>query len=237
MTLVSSIIASAYRESNLTGVGRALTSGQETEALSLLDGLLPATIGNEAGQELADLNIGGQYDNLYWDYLPENARLVLNLSGGRTLKLCPLPYDGQRLAAVDAAGSLSGSPLTLDGNGRKIEGAATLVLDTDGETREWFYRADLGDWVRINNLALVDEFPLPRTFDDYFSILLAMRLNPRHGRELAQSSASWLQSMANRLEARYRRPRPIQDSGSLGLLGQRRNYGYGYGPRTGWLGW
>lgn len=235
MTLVSSIITSAYRESNLTGVGRALTSAQETEALSLLNGLLPATIGNEAGQELTDLNIGGEYEDYYCEYVLENMRLVLNLAGGRTLKLHPRPYDGQRLAAVDAGGSLATNNLTLDGNGRKIEGGATLVLDTNGETREWFYRADLGDWKRIDSLELADDFPLPREFDDYFSILLAMRLNPRHGRELAASSAAWLESMANRLEARYRRPRDQQDWGSLGLLGQKRNYGYG--SWTNWRGW
>ncbi|AZI37074.1 hypothetical protein NT2_01_04670 [Caenibius tardaugens NBRC 16725] len=219
MATVNDIITAAYRESNLTGVGRSLTSAQSDEGLTLLDSLLPATMGQEVGQELTDLNIGGQHDNAVHDYVPENVRLILN-GGAQSLALDPRPYDGQRLAVVDVAGNLSANPLTLTGNGRLVEGAASLVLNTNSLRREWFYRADRGSWTRIDALALSDEFPFPREFDDYFSILLAMRLNPRHGRDLAQSSASWLESQASRLAARYRRPRPVQDWGSRGLLGQ-----------------
>jgi hypothetical protein len=213
----SETIVSAYRESNLVGVGRSLTSGQEAEGLTLLNGLLPATIGSEAGEELADINIGGPTDLIALEYAPVNARLVLNLAAGRTINLHPKPHDGQRLAVVDAGGNLSTANLTLDGNGRLIEGASSLVLNTDGEAREWFYRADLGDWKRLSSLDLADDLPFPREFDDYFSILLAMRLNPRHGRELAASSMAWLQAQANRLEARYRRPRPFQDYATIGM--------------------
>lgn len=235
MTLVSSIIVNAYRESNLTGVGRSLTSNQETEGLSLLNGLIPATIGQEVGQELYDINVGGQYDWPIWDYAPENVRLVLNSGAPQTLYLHPKPYDGQRLAVADAGQTLASSNLTLNGNGRQIEGAATLVLDTDGLCAQWLYRGDLGNWVRIEGLELTDAMPLPIEFDDYFAILLAMRLNPRHGRELASSSAVWLERQSNALQARYRRPRDVQDWGSLGLLGQRRTWDTGFGPR--WRGW
>lgn len=222
MATASDIIQQAYRESNLVAAGATPTTVESAEALTILNGLLPATIGQEVGQELSDINIGGEFEDRFCEYVPENARLVLNLSGGRTLRLHPRPYDGQRLAVVDAGEILSANPLTLDGNGRLIEGSPSLVLNTDGARGEWLYRADMGTWVRIAGLALVDDFPFPPEFDDYFSILLAMRLNPRHGRELAQSSASWLESQANRLEARYRRPRDKQDWGSLGLLHQRR---------------
>lgn len=234
-TTASDILVAAYRESNLTGVGRALTSAQETEGLTILNGLLPATVGQEIGQELSDLNIGGEYEDYFWEYVPQNVRLVLNIGSPRTLKLHPRPYNGQRLAVADAGETLGTSSLTLDGNGRLIEGDPTIILDESGMVREWIYRADLGQWLRLDSLELTSDMPFPREFDDYWSILLAMRLNPRHGRELAQSSATWLQSMASRLEARYRRPRDQQDWGSLGLLGQRRNDGNAYWGR--WGGW
>lgn len=235
MGTASEIIVAAYRESNLRGVGQSLTTAQEAEGLTLLNNLLPATIGQEIGQEFKDLNIGGEYEDYFWEYVPENVRLVLNVGSPRTLRLHPRPYDGQRLAVADAGETLATSNLTLDGNGRLIEGASSVVLSTSGMVREWIYRADLGQWLRVTDLDLADSMPFPREFDDYWSILLAMRLNPRHGRELAASSAGWLQSMRNRLKARYRRPRDQQDWGSLGLLGQHRNDGYAYWGR--WGGW
>lgn len=236
MTTASELITSAYRESNLVGVGRSLSTAQQTEGLTLLNNLIPATIGQEIGEEFCDMNVGGEYDDDYnWEWLPENVRLVFNTGSAQTFKLHPRPYDGQRLAVTDPGSNLATANVTLDGNGRTIEGTATVVLATDGLNASWLYRADLGNWVRITDLALGDTLPIPREFDDYFSILLAMRLNPRHGRELAQSSASWLQSQANRLEARYRRPRDQQDWGSLGLLGQ--TDGYLNGSFSRWRGW
>lgn len=225
MATASETIIGAYRELNLRAAGQALTSVQETEGLELLNEIIPATIGQEAGQELCDLNIGGEYDDdIIWEWVPENVRLVINAGAQSTLKLHPKPYDGQRVAVSDPNNVLASANLTLDGNGRSIEGAATLVLSTDGLDAEWMYRADLGNWVRITSLVAGDELPFPRDFDAYFRILLAMRLAPRHGRELAQSSAVYLQSMEGKIQARYRRPRDQQDWGSLGLLGQRQTF-------------
>lgn len=230
MATATETIDSAYRESNLIAVGASASTAQQAEALPLLNSIILSAVGNDAGQELADITIGGTYDQseVVRTYIPENARLALNLSGGMTFNLHPRPYDGQRVALVDAAGNLATNNVTLDGNGRMIEGTATLTLNTDGESRQWLYRADLGDWVRLTSLVAADDLPFPTEFDDYFAILLALRLNPRHGRELTQSSGVWLETTAKRLEARYRRPRPLQDWGSLGLLGQRR-YLYGRG--------
>jgi len=235
MTLASEIIISAYRESNLRAVGQSLTTAQETEGLTLLNNVFLASMGQEIGQEFVDYNIGGEFEDFIWDYVPENVRLVLNVGSARTLKLHPKPYDGQRLAVTDPAGNLATANVTLDANGRTIEGAATLVLNTNGLDAQWIYRADLGNWVRITGLAASDTVPFPQEFDDYFTILLAMRLNPRHGRELAASSATWLQSQSQRLEARYRRPRDQQDWGSLGLLGQSNFIDNGRWAR--WRGW
>lgn len=228
MTTAGAIITRAFRESNLVAVGATATTAEVAEALGLLNSVLLATMGSEAGQEITDLAIGGPYDQAAWvsEYVPEDVRLTLDLDASRTLLLHPLPYDGQRLAVADAGNNLATYNVTLDGNGRRIESATTVVLATDGLARQWFYRADLGEWKRVDGLVEADEFPFPAEFDDYFAILLAMRLNPRHGRELAQSSAVWLERQANKLEARYRRPRPTQDWGTLGLINQR---GLAYG--------
>lgn len=227
MTLASEAIDRAYREVNLIAAGANAPTVQQTEALTLLNGILSATFGFAAGEELRDLNIGGEYDESWAlnTYAPENVRLVLNLGAARTISLHPQPYEGQRLAVADAGANLATYPLTLDGNGRRIETTATLVLNTSSLAAQWFYRADTGNWQRLELLEVGDDLPFPVEFDDYFVILLAMRLSPRHGRELMQSSAVWLDSMSTQLQARYRRPRPVQDWGSLGLLHQRENIG------------
>lgn len=226
MTLASEAIQRAHRESNLIAAGASPTTTQAAEGLVLLNNILTATLGFAAGEELTDINIGGEHDQAWTtnDYIPQNARLVLNLTSSRTLNLHPSPYEGQRVAIVDTGGNLATANLTLDGNGRRIESATTAVLSTNSLSREWFYRADTGNWTRLAVLSDSDSLPFPGEFDDYFIILLAMRLNPRFGRQLAVESSAWLQSTSARLEARYRRPRPVQDWGSLGLLDQSRAY-------------
>jgi len=226
MTTVAAIIRRAYRESNLLGINAQLTAEQETEGLDLLNGLIPATIGQEVGGVLRDLAIGGEYDRsaVTSDWVPENARLILNLNGAYTFRLHPNPYEGQRLALADVAGNLATYNVVLDGNGRKIEGAPSLTLSTNGQMSEWLYRADLADWVKIATLATTDQMPFPVEFDDYFRILLAMRLNPAYGQQIQIDSATWLQAQATRLQARYRRPRDLQDWGTYGLLNQHERH-------------
>lgn len=225
MALVSDIIRRGYRRSNLVPLAQvALNANQLTEGLEHFNGVLLSALGNDIGAELRDLNVGGANDMSQYatEWIPDCARLVLNLSGGRTMKLHPCPYEGQRLALIDVAGNLGANNLTLDGNGRKIEGVAALVLNANGIDRQWLYRADIGDWVKITALVAADTFPLPLEFEDYFVTQTAVRLNPQYGQALPDQVALSLKEAERRISARYRRPQPVQDSGSLGLLGQNR---------------
>lgn len=224
MTLVSDIITRAHRESNLIPLVAAPNANQTAEALPLLNEQLLAALGFEAGDDIADLNIGGQYDQSAYaaQWVPMNARLILNLTAPTSFKLHPQPYDGQRLAFADAANNLATNPLTLDGNGRLIEGNPTIVLDTDGDSRQWLYRGDIAAWTKISALLATDAMPFPQEFDSFFTTRLAMRLNPRYGQSLAQETIAELTRIEGKLRSRYRKPRPVQDMATLGLLGSRR---------------
>lgn len=227
MTLASSIILDAYRESNLIPLVSSPSTAQVTEALRRLNGLLLSTVGNEAGNDLVDLNIDGAFDELtvVADWVPINARLVLNLTASRSISLDPYARDGQRLAVVDILGNLATFPLTLDGNGRLIEGADTLVLDEDALVAQWMYRADIGSWVRIAGLEEDDEIPFPGEFDDYFITMLAMRLNPRYGQELPPLTAQALTRSRSQLRARYNKPQEmLSDVDTRGMLSERWYY-------------
>lgn len=223
MTTLSSIITAAYRESNLVAIVSTPSTLEQAEALSLLNSIILSVVGNEVGQELSDLMIDGEFDQseVVSDWCPENVRLICNLNGGRTVSLMPNPYEGQRVAVVDAKGNFSTSNLVLDANGRKIEGAATLTLTTNSTASQWLYRADTANWTKITSLLSSDQMPFPVEFDDYFITRLAMRLNPRHGRNLAPETAQALVRAEQQIAARYRRPREQQDLGTFGLLGQR----------------
>jgi hypothetical protein len=52
--------------------------------------------------------------------------------------------------------------------------------------------------------------PFPDKFDDMFMILLAMRLSPRYGRELSESSVATLKHTRREFIARYLQSRPLE---------------------------
>jgi hypothetical protein len=220
---VSTIITRAYRVSNIIPRVASTDTNQDNEALDILNPLILSVVGYEAGRELADLNIGGEWDqaNICSQWIPENVRLILNLSAAESLDLHPQPYNGQRLAVADAGNNLATYNLTLDGNGRTIEGAATLTLSTGGMARQWLYDAASANWVKITALTTADSMPFPQDFDRYFVNMLAMELNPSYGQSLSPESTAAMRRAESILKARYRRPRDAQELPTLGLLGQR----------------
>lgn len=221
---VGSLLTEALKLSGLVPATGTPRQAQVIEALRRLNESLDILLGNEAGSELAEMNIGGSYDETPTNWLPANVRIILNLASAKTLKLSPQPHDGQRLALVDAGGNLATYNLTLDGNGRTIESSSTLALSTNGTARQWFYRADTGNWVRISDVALDSDPPLPREYDDLLIAMTAMRLNPSASAGILQAVP--VERTRSKLRSRYRMPRPAQELGTLGLLGSReRAYG------------
>lgn len=238
MTLVSSIIQDAYRESNMLPLGKPPSDLQNTEALRLYNALLGAIYGGDAGEPLTDWPLGNFGRSASTDKLPYNLdqlnrpafnlRLLAVNDAAMTVYLAPQPSDGARYGVADPFNRLSAFPLTLDGNGRTIEGAATLLVDADGTNREWLYRGDLGAWLRITGVELTTENPFPAEFDAMFVILLAMRLSPRYGRALDEASAAILKQGRQKFVARYLQSRPLvaDDSISWPFMSLQ-SFGYG----------
>lgn len=225
MTLISSIISDAFREGNILPLGKDPTSAQSTEALRLFQGLVDSIYGGDAGEFLTDWPLGnygretpGYALSLTDDQINHpgiNRRLLATQEAARTVYLTLYPQDGARMGIADPFGRLAAYPITLNANGREIEGSATLTLNTNGTFREWFYRADLGDWVRITSLATGDQSPFPSMFDNMFTILLAMRLNPRYGREMDAQSAEILKMGRRQFIARYLQSQPLEINDSI----------------------
>lgn len=225
MTLISSIIVDAFRESNILPLGKAPTADQGAEALRLFNEIVASIYGNDAGEFLLDWPLGNygrespRYD-ISWtehriNHPPINRRLIAVNEEAKRIYLTLRPQDGSRMGIADPFGRLAAFPVTLDGNGRTIEGGLMLVLNTNGLDAEWFYRADLGEWVRITNLLATDALPFPQKFDAMFIILLAMRINPRYGRTLDEQSVVVLKSRRREFVARYLQSQPLEIDDSI----------------------
>jgi len=220
VTLVSSIINDAFREGNILPLVKQPNDAQSTEALRLLNQLFSTIYGNEAGESLQDWPLGNfgrespEYDIGWDEYRIDrptiNQRLIALNEEAKTIYLPLYPQDGSRMGMADPYGRLAAFPVTLDGNGRTIEGGSTLLLNTNGLYREWFYRADLGNWMRLTGVTLTDEMPFPADFDIFFTILLAMRINPRYGRQMDAQSVEMYKGERRKFVGRYLQSMPLE---------------------------
>jgi len=231
LTTISTLIRDAFRESNLIAISADPTEAEQAEGLRLLNRVVLSLLGNEAGDPLNTFPLGsnnvsrpsGFPDQPQNDwFVPVNVRLVLNLTDDQTVYLHPQPNDGARFAVVDKSDNLSTNSLTVMGNGYTIEDEPSLVFNTNGTAREYFFRADTGNWTAVSPLTAESESPFPEQFDDLLIISLAMRLNPRHGVAADAQSVETLRSLLRKFKAQYGQTveTPLEE-GLLRTLGVR----------------
>lgn len=238
MTTATLLIQAAYREGNLVPVGMQPTTAEQTEALAALNRFINGIFGFEMGENLADWlfpqpqrtapvaanypqlpypNYSGVLANTYLSpYPPKNSRLIWGAVTG-TVYFPEAPEPGSRMAFIQASGAgdsgAVGQILTLNGNGRTIEAANTVTITSlaapGAPPRQWLYRDDLGDWVKCQDLATInDDCPFPKEFDDFFICALAKRLGPRYGKITAAETVETARVTLARLKARYRQSAP-----------------------------
>lgn len=208
MTLNSTIITAAYRESNFTSQGGTLTTEEQTEGLALLQSLVDSFHGIVVGTRLKpwynpypfnsspDVRnypaSAGQYATLSEKdlaYPPANSRVFLRTTTAKTIYFQYAPEDGALMQIIDAG--FTGA-ITLDANGMffgtsGVDRSVTLNPAVGGGSRvpkrTYMFRGDLAAWVQLDNLVYTGENPFPAEFDDFWITLLAMRLAPRFGNE------------------------------------------------------
>lgn len=245
MTVTSQIIIDAFRQSNLLALGVSPTPPQAAEALRYLNRIVKSVFGNEVGDQLDAFPVGrndiDRPQGFPWYnttpsndwFVPKNKRIVLNLDQTVSLYLHPMPDDGTRFAVSDPSGNLSTYNATVYGNGRLIEGQDSIVLNENETNSEWYFRADISNWVKYSPLVDDSLFPFPEEFDDFFITMLAIRLNPAYGTALDGQSQMVLNRTRSQLRARYQAH--VQVGSEDGLIRmpnvseQRRQWIYGYG--------
>ncbi len=223
-TLASVLIQAAMREGNLIAAGASPTAAERTEALASLNRIINGVFGNELGENLTDWIVPApqrtapvaanypQFPDAHaptsstYPYPPKNSRIVFG-SVANTVYFPEAPDDGSRMAVVQGSGAgdggVVGAALTLNGNGRTIETANTKVYNTPVTARQWLYRADLGDWVAVVDLAAGDPCPFPAALDDLWITMLAIRLSPRYGKTVSVETISTFKKMMATMKARY----------------------------------
>lgn len=229
MTIASVLVTSAYREGNLIPTGKAPTTAEAAEGLSLLNVFIDSLYGFELGEfEMAwpvppsttspvkaDYPVGNRSSELpdtVWPYPPGNVTILMNLAAATTIYLPQAPNDGARISFVNIGDPTSFS-LTVDANGRLVQGALTLV-DTPGNftTRRLLYRADLGNWTLIDTLLDASESPFPRPYDDLLTIGVFARLASRHGKVVGPDLGVVFSRLMQRFKAQYRQKVPAPNT-------------------------
>lgn len=228
MTSIRQLIIDSLREAGILEAGEAPEVNEFEEALRVLERMFKSLFGNELGEPLKTINYGlNGITNAYGivtdmssvitsTYVPGNLRIVFNASSANTIFLSPKPQDGARFAVIDNKGNFSTAPLTINANGRQIEGSTSLVLNTNSINREWFYRDDLASWVKVIDLDPADPSPLPDEFDDLLITLLAFRLNPRYGATTSSEMGDVMKRARRVFRARYKQQ--SEQSSELALL-------------------
>jgi hypothetical protein len=236
MTQVSELVVQAFREGNFTAVGETTTPEELLEAVPRLRNLISSLLGIELGEAYRDWFVPSEFNPAAplrypltptgtgvtstepWAYPPANVRLLVSVTAAQTIYFPASPSDGARMAYVDIN---STGDVTLHGNGRLIEGAASITTDIGGDPavsfsgRKWLYRADLGDWILLKTLDKDDESPLPEEFDDLLVTGLAVRMAPRMGVKVDEMILGRYSDMLGRLKKRYKQSERIPSSAEL----------------------
>lgn len=226
MLTVNDLITRAYRDYNLIPIGTTPTEAEVTETLAVYQSLVDSWFGGPIGILFRDWEAVPSptspnpsrypffpetpYVNpVVWPNPPPNVRIVANLTGPSTIYFPPTPGDGARMALVNVGQDFAAAPLTLQGNGRLIEGATSKTYDTNPTgTVIWFYRAELGNWLLTTPFTTDSVLPFSSQFDDFQIAALAIRRSGAYGKAIPESTVKAYEDGLRLLKARYWQPQP-----------------------------
>lgn len=222
MATLSDLIRDALRENNIIARNATPTDLQFAEGLLVFQQMIDGWYGMLVGEFMEDWPVPpiqtapsfARYPLLPADdqrttdqqpYPPSNVRLLTASTAPNTIYFQWQPAPGAGVALVNIKQDFVACPLTLDGNGRLINGAPTLVINTVQTTpRRWFFREDIANWLEITDLALTSLSPFAPDLDDFMKIALAVRLGPRYGVAIDTVTGGVFKTGINTMMARYK---------------------------------
>lgn len=209
------------------------TASQNADYLNLgFPGMLGGTNGQpRLGKE--NPQSGPSYNVAF--YPPQNSLMLCQITqDGQIISLNQFPDDGAQMGYHDNQSTVS---VEINANGRLIEGQVSITKNPGADPCEWFYRADLGEWILQTDLAEDDDLPLPSAFDDLFVTGLAIRLCGLDQVAPQPATQQAFAAILKRARARYRQRMPMTYGGQ-NTPGSIQNYNYGIygGSSSDWYG-
>lgn len=199
----SDIITRAYRADNIIPLGKAPSTAEMAEGLQNYQMFVASLFGNDIGRLLQPWETPPAPTSRYpsrfplypenpsvafineeqiWRNPPPNSNIITNAAIGGSVYFPPTPSNGAQMALINVGADFVTNPLVLDGNGRLIEGAATLTISAAPTGPiVWFYRDDLANWVRVTDLAIDSDSILPSKFDDFMVCGMAVYISGTNG--------------------------------------------------------
>lgn len=167
--------------------GASLSGAESNDALqaynSMYRGLFGTVIGPRPSSILTAVNVTAQPGYIYGVG-----------SATITITLPPNPRPGSRIGVSDANAALATYPVTVARSGHLLEGAAAnLTLNTNGATRQWFYRPDAANWVREADQALIDTPPFSDDLIGFMPAMLAVHMASEYGADIRPDVAALAQ--------------------------------------------
>ena len=199
MATVVDIVTSAYRRIGVVTEAQALTEEAKADAVSALNHLLDRLPSQGVGEAMKLRRVTASMT------VTEPSILHVIAAGALTITLPEEPSNGFRVKIVDVGKTASTSNITIARNGWLIAGSsANVVLSTDGASKEYMFRADLGDWVEITRPLLPSaQMPFASSDDEAFSALLAKRLIEDRAKPLTAELQSAAQDGLIHLQSSY----------------------------------
>ncbi len=172
MTTVLSVISRALR---LTGniAGAATTPDADDAAVALIafNAMKRAWFGTLIGPRLSPIALtgtSGQAEN--------GGEYQIPTGGAFTLTAPANPKAGARFGAVDVNLTFDSYNLTVNRNGRLLNGAASnATISTAGQDTRWWFRGDTGNWViEADSASLSSTIEFPDSVVAYMPYMLCI---------------------------------------------------------------
>jgi hypothetical protein len=219
MATAQETIVAALQALRVLGEGQQPTTARNQYALRQLNSYIRQLAGFSGSLTFVNYRPDGNYElTTRWP------AVRLQCMGGYTITLpkgdggVPVP-DGMRVDIVDVAGTAAASNITIARNGWKINGsAADYTINTNGASVGLMFRADLGDWKLVDDLALADALPFSEDFDEAIALNLARRLT-LYGQSLSRDDEKRADMGAKRIRARYAKPPAAAFDAAISSIG------------------
>lgn len=148
-----------------------LDAATALEGMIVFNDLFRAMLGNGIGPRLDPVNQSTST-------AVRNGTRYMVGAATLTLTLPSNPKDGDRFGFVDSRGALASYPVTINPNGRFLEGVtSSTVANTNNLERTYFYTSHSATWTKERDYTKGMDFPLAaearRGFTDLLSVALA----------------------------------------------------------------